>query len=105
MDKQEIIDLIKEIGTIENDVERREKLTTLTEEVSSSMDKLEELTNTNTALTEDNEILRSANMKLFLKVGEPKTDEEIKRADTGIENKETTKREFTDLFNEKGGIK
>lgn len=105
MDKAEIIDLIKEIGTIENDVERREKLSTLTDEVSSSMDKLEELTNTNNALTEDNELLRSANMKLFLKVGEPKTDEEVKRADTGIENKETTKREFTDLFNEKGGIK
>lgn len=98
MDKTTLISKITEIGTCEDEATRRELLTQLQEEAGSDYDRLAQLETDNTNLTNDNESLRSANMKLFLRVGESRTPEdEI--------DPPKTKREFKDLFNEKGGIK
>jgi hypothetical protein len=59
----------------------------------------------NTSLTDDNEKLRQANMKLFLQVGSNKTESEVLKDKTGIDSTPEIKRDFKDLFNEKGGIK
>lgn len=99
MDKVTFQNKIKEIGTCEDEMQRRELLTQLEEAVSPDYDRLTELETTNETLTSDNETLRSANMKLFLRVGDHKAD----KKDDFEEEKE--KREFKNLFNEKGGIK
>ena len=99
MDKVTFQRRISEIGTCEDEATRREMLTQLQEEVNGDYDRLDNLEATNTQLTADNESLRSANMKLFLRIGDHKAPEE----DTLEDKKE--KREFKNLFNEKGGIK
>ena len=101
MTKQEFQDIIKEIGTCEDEAERREKLTALEESTSPIFDNVEELTTRNTSLNEDNESLRSANMKLFLRLG-GRTQEDVRKDE---HNQEPEKLKFEDLFNEKGGLK
>lgn len=105
MDRQEFLNTLTEIGTCENEVERREKLSSLHDEVEKLYTDNETLTTQNKTLTDDNETLRSANMKLFLRVGEQKTEAQIKKDTTGIEAKPETKRNFSDLFDDKGGLK
>lgn len=102
--KDEIQALIQSIGTCEDEVQRREDLASLSEEFTSLYDTNETLTTTNQQLTADKESLRQANMKLFLRVGEEKTEEEIETNIYG--NKpEKEKLKFDDLFDEKGGLK
>lgn len=101
--KENFNDLIQQIGTTEDEVQRRELLTSLSDNVAPIFDDITSLTDTNTQLTTDNETLRSANMKLFLRVG-VKSEEQAKEDMTGVK-KEPEKRKFEDLFNEKGGIK
>lgn len=100
MDKVTFQNRISEIGTCEDDAQRRELLTQLQEEVNGDYDRLTELETTNNQLTSDNETLRSANMRLFLRIGDHKAGEDGAFED----NKPKEKREFKNLFNEKGGI-
>lgn len=97
MDKVEFQNRITAIGACENEAERRELLTQLQEAASTDYDRMAQLETDRTQLTADNEALRSANMKLFLRIGDHKPE------DKDPEEKE--KREFKNLFNEKGGIK
>lgn len=102
MNRDELMQHIQNIGTNENEAERREMLATLQEEVGNLFTNAETLTNQNTQLTQDNENLRSANMKLFLRVGAEKG--EPHKDDPG--KKEPDKKmSFNDLFNEKGELK
>lgn len=100
MTKEEFQNIIKEIGTCEDEAQRREMLTSLEENTSPIFDSVDELTSRNTSLTEDNESLRSANMKLFLRVG-GRTQEDVRHDE---HNEEPKKLKFEDLFNEKGGL-
>ena len=75
-------------------------------EVSEVFDSNSDLIEQNTNLTDDNEKLRQANMKLFLQVGTKKNDSERMEESTGLKNNPpATKRDFNNLFDEKGGIK
>lgn len=105
MSKDELIDMIKEIGTLEDETERRTRLATLSNEVSSVYDERDTLKTENNTYQEDNEKLRSANMELFLQIGGNKSAEEIQRDTTGINDEKIEPRKFEDLFNEKGEIK
>ena len=105
MEKQDFLNRIAEIGTCTDDVQRRELLSQLSEEATKDYDNLATLTETNKTLTSDNETLRDANMKLFLRVGADKTTDEQNKDKTGVDDKEKTKRSFDDLFNEKGELK
>lgn len=104
MDKTEFNEAIKAIGTCEDEVQRRSLLLELEENVSSIFDSNSELTELNTKLSEANESLKSDNMKLFLKVGETKTEAESFKDKTGLE-KPKEKLKFEDLFDDKGGLK
>lgn len=99
MDKVTFQSKISEIGTCEDETTRRELLAQLQEEVNGDYDRLTELETSNSQLTSDNEALRSANMKLFLRVGDHKAPKDEEQEDV------KEKREFKNLFNEKGGIK
>ena len=105
MSKDEIIDMIKEIGTLEDETERRTRLASLSNEVSTIYDERDTLKTENNSYQEDNEKLRSANMELFLQIGGRKTDEEIQTNSTGIHEETIEPRKFENLFNEKGELK
>lgn len=100
MDKDTFNSLIQQIGQCDDDVERRELLTSLADDTNPMFDRVTDLEQQNTQLTDDNETLRSANMKLFLRVGDKSKPEEP----PGLEP-EPPKRKFDDLFNDQGGIK
>lgn len=105
MDKDALLNLIKDIGTIDDEVERRTKLSNLTDEVTSLYDTRVTLEGEKTKFEEDNEKLRKANMELFLKVGSTKSEEEIQKDTTGIDTEEKKPRKFEDLFDDKGNLK
>ena len=99
MDKVTFINKIKEIGSCEDSTNRIELLTQLQEEVSKDYDDFSSIRETNNQLSSDNEALRSANMKLFLRIG----DKEESKKEPFDDGKE--KRKFENLFNEKGELK
>ena len=105
MEKQEFLERVTAIGTCEDDAERRELLTQLSEEASKDYDTIATLTDENSNLRTKNETLRDANMQLFLRVGENKNPDEQKGDITGVHVEENKKRSFDELFNEKGEIK
>lgn len=104
MEKQDFLNKLTEIGSCDDDVQRRELLAQLSEEASKDYDNLSTLTATNQTLVNDNETLRQANMKLFLRVGEEKDPDGKRKDETGIDGKQKEKRSFDKLFNEKGGL-
>ena len=53
MEKQEFLDLMNDIGTCEDDVQRRELIASAIEGASVDYDSLAELTTSNKTLTED----------------------------------------------------
>lgn len=112
MDKAELLKIIKDIGTCEDEVQRRTMLAEVSDEVSTIFDERETLQTDKASLEKakeqyknDNETLRQANMKLFLRVGNDKTEQQKKEDATGIKTPDESKRSFEDLFNEKGGLK
>lgn len=105
MDKDTFLQAIKDIGTCEDEVERRTKLTELSEGVVNIFDLNSELETKNTEYQEGMEKLREANMQLFLRVGSNKTEEEVKEDKTGIKEEVKETRKFSDLFDEKGNLK
>lgn len=105
MKKDEFLEMIKEIGTLEDEVERRTKLTELTDSVSNIFDSNADLMEKNKKFEEDNEKLRNANMQLFLRVGANKTEKEIQEDQVGKTEEEKEPRKFEDLFDDKGNLK
>ena len=103
MDRELINARITEIGTCEDDVQRRELLTAFQEDLNKDSDELSTLRANNERLNNENEGLRSANMKLFLRIGDHKSPEEIAK-EKGLDDPEK-KMEFKDLFDEKGNLK
>lgn len=103
--KGEFNERITAIGASENLAEIREMLTQLSDDVSLDYDRQAELQTQNETLLSDNESLRQANMKLFLRVGESKSEAETVKSNTGIDRAENQKRSFENLFNEKGELK
>lgn len=106
MDKETFLSKIMEVGTITDDVERRTLLTEITDGVSGVFDdvdtlntNIESLTTNLTRVNEDLEKAQKANMDLFLRVGEQKSQTGVNQTDTGI-TKEPEKRKFEDLFKE-----
>lgn len=98
MTRDELLQALTEIGTIEDGAERRNRLTTITDEVRTVYDSNETLTASNTKFEEDNKKLQEYNMQLFLRVtGQQKTPEPEKTP--------TDTPKYEDLFNEKGEIK
>lgn len=113
MDKNKFLETITQIGTIEDDVERRTLLTNLSDEVSKVFDDKESLDKMISSLQDEvkttNEKLTKAqaeNYNLFKRIGTQKTGAEINSSSTGVKDEPKTKRSFDDLFkDEEGGDK
>lgn len=105
MDKNEFLEVIKQIGTEADEVQRRTMLTELSDKISGIFDSNTELMEKNKNFEEDNEKLRSANMQLFLRVGANKTEEEIQKNQVGESEVDKEPRKFENLFDENGNLK
>ena len=98
--KEELMSKLTDIGTLENDAERRAIITEITNDLTSVYDANETLTASNAKYEADNKKLQEYNMQLFLKVGnQTKKEEKI------MEPEVKTKLKYEDLLNEKGEIK
>lgn len=96
--KQEFIDRLTEIGTCEDDAQRRTMLADLNADGCQIYDDYAAAEAARAAATADNEKLREANMKLFLQVGDHKDPQNPAK-------KEEPNLSYKDLFNEKGELK
>lgn len=105
MEREEFLTAINTIGTAEDDADRRSALADLSNNISGMFDDVKKAKETNDQLIAENEKLRSANMKLFLQVGEQKSSEDVKKNNTGLDQSKETKKSFESLFDEKGGLK
>lgn len=99
MDKQGFLDKITEIGQLEDAAQIRASLAELTDEVSVVFESNETLTQQNQQYAQDNESLRSANMRLFLQVGEQRQPEP-----PAPEPPKPQKMSFDKLFDERGNF-
>ena len=106
MVKEEFLNKIQEIGTCEDEVQRRTMLAELSSEATTLFETNEALTSTNDNLNKDMESLRQANLDLFKMIPTTKTESEQVKDQTGLEPvKEDKILRFEDLFDEKGEIK
>lgn len=106
VDKKDMHELIQKIGTTEDEVERRDLLAKMDESIDPIYDERDKALEQSRQLSEDNEKVRAANMKLFTQLGAERTEEEVRKEMTGIdEPAEAPRRSFKDLFNEKGELK
>ena len=97
--KQQFQERITAIGTCEDEAQRREMLASLSEDGGTIFDDYDTAEAARAAAVEDNEKLRAANMKLFLRVGDHK------EPDTPAKPETKPTLEYKDLFNEKGELK
>ena len=104
MGRDEILSMIDAIGTCEDEAERRRMLNEMRDGVGEVFDQNENLTSQNSELATANETLRSANTDLFLQLGTRRNSRDSIATDTG-EEPPKEKRNFENLFNEKGEIK
>ena len=104
--RDEVIQAITEIGTIEDVETRRARLAELQNDISEVYTESDSLAEARQRNEERIRQLESANMDLFLQVGANKTEKEIKVDQTGLKEEDPPeKRKFEDLFDEKGGLK
>lgn len=105
MDKNTFLDRITEIGKCEDDIERRKMLDNVSDEISKVYDNVEMLNTTinslNDSLSKSNSDLeqaQKANMEFWLKLNAQKTENEVRKEETGIEQKEEkTYKSYDDL--------
>lgn len=102
MKKSEFNERLQAIGALEDVSDIREQLIQLTEDAASDYDNLETLQTANASLTADNEKLRDANMKLFLRLG---AEDNKSNQPKPAEPKPAASLDFKDLINEKGELK
>jgi len=94
---------VQDIGKLEDVAEIRAGLAEISTNVSEVFDQAAEAQLNYEKISEDNEKLRAANMKLFTSLGVDKKPDEEK--DPTEPEPEPEKRKFEDLFNEKGELK
>ena len=87
------------IGTCEDEATRRDLLAALITDGNETFTHFATVETERNTARDDNEKLREANMKLFLRVGDHKEEDPAKDKDTAPDLK------YEDLFNEKGELK
>lgn len=106
MDRAEFENSIKEIGTCEDEVKRRELLTSLNDKIGNVFDDNATLKADNDKYKEENEKLIESNRKYFMRLETQNTQKEKQNEVTGEKEEEPKEpRKFENLFDDKGGIK
>ena len=88
MDRKEFEEKIKSIGTCEDEVKRREDLTSLNDETLKIFDDNETFKSENERLKAENERLIESNRKYFMRLESQKTEKEVEEDSTGIKKEE-----------------
>lgn len=99
MTREDLLQKLTEIGTCEDDAQRRALLTSVTDEVKIVYDTNETLTTANSKFEADNKKLQEYNMQLFLRVGGQQKQPDKAKEPQSEELK------YENLFNEKGELK
>lgn len=99
MTREELLNTLTELGTIEDPAERRSKIVGITEEINSIYDSYDTVSVSETKLKSDIQKLKDYNMELYLQVGGKKAE--------GTTPPEEDDEELTydKLFNEQGELK
>lgn len=100
MTREELLNKLNELGTIDDGAQRRQIVTELSDEVKLVYDSNETLTASNSKFEADNKKLQEYNMQLFLRVGSQQQKPQVEE-----ETPETENLKYEDLFNEKGDLK
>lgn len=95
--KEQIAEKIQELGTKATPEEIRAGLVEFQKDLENDYEEHNQVVTENTSLKDKNKKLQEDNMTLFLAVGEKKKEEP--------EKKDTEKRKFEDLYNDKGELK
>ena len=103
MERKEFEEKIKEIGTCEDEVKRRELLTELNDSAVSVFDDNETLRAENTKQKEENEKLIESNRKYFMRLETQKSARQEREDNTGIEEEE--KKEYKSYDEIRKGLK
>ena len=99
MNEQEMLNMLTEIGTCEDDATRRQMLTELTDGVKGVFGSLSTVTAENETLEKNNKQLQEYNMQLYLRVNDPGKQTQHTKPEPAKELK------YENLFNENGGLK
>lgn len=102
MKKEDFMAKIQEIGTCEDDAQRRTLLAELGNDASADYDSFAAANQTAEQLRADNEDLRKANLKLFKMVS---VDDDGGAEDSKPPEPDKEKLTFNNLFDEKGKLK
>lgn len=106
MDREKFESSIKEIGTCEDEVKRRELLQSLNDEMVNVFDDNETLKADNDKYKEENEKLIESNRKYYMRLETQNTQTQKQKEVTGDDGEEPKEpRKFENLFDDKGGIK
>ena len=105
MNKEEFNNKIKEIGEMSSPEEMRTELVTLSEKVNQVFTDNETFTKQHEDDLIEMEKIRSANMKLFTQLGSEMDEKTVSENKTGLKQETVEKREFKNLFDEKGNFK
>ena len=97
--RDELLNAVTELGTIEDGATLRAKLTALTDDVTALYDEHDTLKASNGKLDADNKQLKEYNMQLFLRVG---GQQQKKEPETKPQSDEL---KYENLFDEKGELK
>lgn len=101
MNREEFTAIVQQIGTTEDEAERRELLAQLSESAGAVFDENTTLTATAEDYRQQNEALRAANMKLFTRLG----SDDSGKPEVSDPDPEPERRKFENLFDEKGRLK
>lgn len=99
MNKAEFTERCQAIGTCEDEAQRRELIAQLITDGGNDYDDHAAAVTARDQAQADNEALRAANMKLFMRVGEQK------EPDVNPNPQPPEKRTYNNLFDEKGRLK
>ena len=99
MKKDEFLEKLTQIGTLEDDAARRSMITELSETAGTLFDEVDTLNDAKTKWTEERKQLQGYNMELYLQVQSQKTNP---KQETEPEEKPL---QYADLFDENGRLK
>ena len=104
MEKDEFLNKVKEIGSLETAEEMRAGLAELQNGVTEVFDSNITLKEQHEHDTIEMEAIRQANMKLFTQLGTDKTPAKQTEEQTGLKQEPVERRKFEDLFDDKGNF-
>lgn len=103
MKKDEFLAKIQEIGTCEDDAQRRTLLAELSNDAGADYDSFVAANQTADKLQKDNKELQAANLRLFKMIGNDDGAQDQETAAPKPKEKEALS--FEDLFDDKGNLK